>query len=350
MRYHVCAILTVMSVFIASTLFAASDPVPGRNSQAPNNEISNLEKTVTEYRKELNSLKKEIDGLKKELKALDMPPVPDLISLCDKPIPLFDDEVREGFEREFYQLLQDKGLLTILVKRHAKFLAVVSAEIERAKMPPDLVFLAVTESYLNPRVRSVANAGGMWQFIKETGKREGLFINDDVDERYTVTRSTRIALAYLNKLNSEFSDWFLAMAAYNCGENRVRQAIASQCTRDFFGLFLPEETSRYIYRIAAIKEILSNPVKYGLRVERNTYYRPYAVEEMTIELDRETHTSVFAQIMQVPYKRFRMHNLQMRKDKLSPGIYRVYVPVEKVETFLANIKTCPGVYLQKEEQ
>ena len=105
-------------------------------------------------------------------------------------------------------------------------------------MPPDLIYLGIAESYLNPRAVSKANAGGMWQFIKETGKREGLFINDSIDERYSVTRSTRSALGYLNKLHSEFGDWLVAMAAYNAGEARIREvdaepehdAISSRCS------------------------------------------------------------------------------------------------------------------------
>lgn len=351
MKYPIYVAAIIMSLFLGSALFAAAapDPVPARKVQAPTRDISDLEKEVGEYKKELNLLKKEIGGLRKELKTLAMPPAPDLISLCDKPMPLYDDDVREQFEREYYQFLENRGLLTILVKRHAKFLAVISGEIEKAKMPPDLIFLAIAESYLNPRVRSVANAGGVWQFIKDTGKREGLYVNDDIDERYTVTRSTRSALGYLSKLNNEFGDWFLAMAAYNCGENRIRQALATQNSRSFFDLFLPEETSRYVFRIAAIKEILSNPAKYGLQAEKNTYYRPYAVTEFTVEMDRETHTGVLAQTMQIPYNTFRMYNLHIRKDKLPPGIYRIYVPVEKAETFLAGVRMCPGVFLRREE-
>jgi membrane-bound lytic murein transglycosylase D len=278
-----------------------------------------------------------------------MAPVPDIVSICGKPMPLFDEDVREQFEREFYQFLENRGLLTMLVRRQAKFLTVVSDEIERTKMPPDLIFLAIAESYLNPRVKSVADAGGLWQFVKETGKRHGLFINDDIDERYTVTRSTRSALGYLKKLNDEFADWFLAMAAYNCGEGRVREAIANQNSRSFFELFLPEETTRYIYRIAAIKEILGNPGKYGLPAEKGDSYRPYEVAEMTIELDKETHTNVFAQAMQLSYKAFRGYNLHIRRYKLPRGVYHLYVPLEKKEIFLKGIKSCPGVVLQKEE-
>jgi membrane-bound lytic murein transglycosylase D len=333
MRYSVPVMAGIAVLFLSSFLFAQSEVVAKKPLPAD---------------KRTMDLENEISDLKREIASLKMTPVPDIVSLCDKPISLMDDDIREDFEREFYQILENKGLLTILVKRRAKFLAVISEEIDRMKMPPDLIYLAIAESYLNPRVKSVANAGGMWQFIKDTGKRQGLFITDDIDERFTVTRSTRAALTYLKSLNDEFGDWFIAMAAYNAGENRLREAITNQNTKDYFELFLPEETDRYIYRIAALKEILGNPRKYGLSIERRDYYKPYAVAEVTIDLDRETHTSALAQAMEVSYKVFRKHNLHIRKYKLPRGTYRLYVPVEKKESFLKNIKTWPGVTLQRE--
>ena len=105
------------------------------------------------------------------------------------------------------------------MKRYGKFFSVVSRELNKVNMPSDLIYLAIAESYLNPRA-SKANARGMWQFMKDTGKREGLSINDLIDERYSVTRSTASALQYLGGLHDEFGDWLVAMAAYNAGEAR----------------------------------------------------------------------------------------------------------------------------------
>jgi hypothetical protein len=214
---------------------------------------------------------------------------------------------------------------------------VVSEELNKANLPPDLIYLAIAESYLNPRAISKANAGGMWQFIRETGKREGLYIDEHVDERYSVKRSTKSAMAYLKKLHGEFGDWLIAIAAYNAGEGRLREAISNQDTRDFFELFVPEETERYIYRISAIKELLSNPKKYGLTIEKRDYYRPYAVTEVVLEVGKETHTLTLAQCMDLPYKTFREYNLHMRRYKLPRGIYHVYIPAEKKQTFLKKI-------------
>ncbi len=136
------------------------------------------------------------------------------------------------------------------------------------------------------------------------------------------------------------------MAAYNAGEARLRDAIANQNTRDFFDLFLPEETARYVFRIAAVKEIVGNPTKYGLSIERSDYYRPYAVTEVTLELDRETHTAILAQAMDLPYKTFREYNLHIRKYRIPRGVYHLYVPIEKKDAFLRGIRACPGATLQ----
>jgi membrane-bound lytic murein transglycosylase D len=331
---HVALCVAVMLLFAAP---AWADPEAGQK-KGP----QTIERRVAD-------LEREVAGLKRELGYLKMPGLPEELSLCGRPIPLGNEDVREDFEREFYQFIENKGLLTILIKRYGKFFSVVSEELNRANMPSDLIYLAMAESYLNPRAISKANAGGIWQFVKDTGKREGLCVTDQIDERYSIARSTRSALLYLRSLHDEFGDWFVAMAAYNAGEGRLREAISNQNTRDFFQLFLPEETGRYIYRIAAIKEIVENAGQYGLVIEKSDYYRPYAVVEVTIELEKETHTAVLAQAMDLPYKIFREYNLHIRKYRLPRGIYHLYVPVEKKEAFFRGIKLCPGVTVQTEE-
>ena len=94
-------------------------------------------------------------------------------------------------------------------------------------------------------------------------------------------------------------------------------------------MFLPEETERYVYRIAALKEILSNARKYGLPIEKADYYKPYAVAELTIDVERETHTAFLAAAMDLPYRTFRQYNLHIRKYKLPRGVYHLYVPVRE---------------------
>jgi membrane-bound lytic murein transglycosylase D len=340
MRLVAAVSLLAAVMLFAVASYAESDPSLRKPSPSPQIPLSD---------RRIAELEKEIAVLKKEVSFTKMPAIPEQLSLCDKNMPLLDEDIREDFEREFYQFLENKGLLTILVRRHGKFFTAVSAEIDRVNLPPDLIYLAIVESYLNPRAKSSAAAGGMWQFIKDTGKREGLFISDAVDERYSVTRATRSALSYLKKLHDEFGDWFLAMAAYNCGEGRIREAITNQNSKDFFELFLPEETDRYVYRIAALKEILGNPSRYGLPIEKRDYYRPYGVAEVTVDVtDKEIHTLTLSQAMEVPYKVFREYNLQIRKYRLPRGTYHICVPFEKKEVFLKGLRNCPSVSVQRQ--
>ena len=320
--------------FIAIEAYGQSD-VLQRKQQPAERRVADPEREVAGPRKEAGFYS-----------LLTFPPPPESLTLCNKPIPLTVDDIRERFEREYYQMLEHRGLLTILVKRYAKYGPILSDEINKMNLPSDLIYLALIESYLNPRAVSKANAGGMWQFIKETGKREGLNINDNIDERYSIVRSTRSALSYLKKLNDEFGDWLLVMAAYNCGEARIREAIANQGSRDFFDLYLPEETDRYIYRIASIKEIITNTKKYGLTIDQREYYKPFAVTEYVLEVKHDVHTAILAQAMDMSYKTFRELNLHLRKYNLPKGVYYLYVPSEKKDMFLRRIKENPNVGIQ----
>jgi membrane-bound lytic murein transglycosylase D len=281
---------------------------------------------------------RDLAGLRKELHPFSLDAIPESMTLCDRKISLYRDDLRERYEREFFQLIEHRGLMTILVKRYFKYVAAISEEIEKAQAPADLIFLVINESYLNPRAISKANAAGLWQFIQETGKREGLTINDQVDERYNVKKATHSALTHLKRLHGEFGDWIIAMAAYNAGAQRLRDALANQNTRDFFDMYLPEETDRYIFRIMAIKEIVTNREKYGIIVYDRELYKPERLVEVIVELHRETHSNILAKAMDLPYRSFREYNLHLKRYKLAAGAYHINMPSDRKEIFLKNLK------------
>jgi len=214
----------------------------------------------------------------------------------------------------------------------------INEEIQKQSLPADLVFVAVAESYLNPRVVSSASAAGMWQFMKETGKREGLSVSDDIDERYNVKKSTQSALTHLKRLYGEFNDWLIAMAAYNAGAARLKEAIENQNTKDLFDLYLVEETERYVFRIIALKEIILNRERYGVNINEQELYKPLILTEVTLETAREIHSNILAQAMEVSYRTFRINNLHIRKYRMPKGTYRINVPVEKKSLFIMNLK------------
>jgi membrane-bound lytic murein transglycosylase D len=296
--------------------------------------------------KRIGDLEKDVMRLQRQADIFNLDALPDTLVLCDKKIPIFRGDIRERFERELFQLLENRGLLTIIIKRYYKYLPMITEEISRTGVPADLIFLAVTESYLNPRAVSKANAGGMWQFMKETGKMEGLVVNDSVDERYNMKKSTRSALAHLKKLNAQLNDWLLAMAAYNAGPGRVREAIDNQLTRDFFDMYLPEETERYVFRILALKEIIANKERYGFRIDDKELYRPALLSEVVIEASHEFDSCILAKAMDVSYRTYRFNNLHLRKFKLPRGTYRVNVPAEKKDSFIKKMKSYNYIQFQ----
>lgn len=315
---------------VALILLSIGQPV-GAQVNNSSKKTSSLEKKVADLEQEVSILKAMVDFSHANL-------MPDNISLCDKKISLAREEMRERFEREYFQFLENRGLVTILVKRYTKYFGFINTEIQKMALPPDLIYLVITESYLNPRAVSQAQAGGMWQFMKETGKKEGLTINDHVDERFNIKRSTRAALTHLKRLYGEFGDWFIAMAAYNAGAGRLKEAIENQGTRDFFDLYLPEETERYIFRIMAIKEIVSNREKYGIVFSEKELYKPLAISEITIEAVREVPVLTIAKYGDLSYKAFRDLNVHLRKYRLPKGIYIINIPTEKRDVFVKRLK------------
>ncbi|OPX99150.1 MAG: Membrane-bound lytic murein transglycosylase D precursor [Syntrophorhabdus sp. PtaU1.Bin002] len=301
------------------------------DAQVDNKRGGLLEKRIADLEQEIAILKTMVDFDHTDT-------LPESLVLCDKKIPLTRDDIRERFEREYFQLLENRGLMTILVKRYLKYAGLINGETQKMALPSDLIYLVVAESYLNPRAVSSANASGLWQFMKETGKREGLQIDDSVDERYNIKRSTRAALSHLKKLYSEFGDWFVVMAAYNAGRGRLKEAIDNQGTRDFLDLYLPEETERYVFRIMAVKEVISNRERYGIRLYEKELYRPVTVSEISIEAVREVPVLTLARYMDLSYKAFRDLNLHLRKYRLPKGMYNINVPYERRDLFLKRVK------------
>jgi len=325
----ICLLLLIFQLFFMPwPVFAQGD---GERLKA-------LQGRVKELEREMARLKRMLDTSYKFSES---------IVLFDKKIDLTKEEIRERFEREFFLLVERRGLIKILLKRYFKWREFLQREIASTSSHPDLIFVAIAESYLNPRAVSPQKAAGLWQFVKETGREEGLYVDEGLDERYDIVRATRTALAHIKRLEKEFGDSFLALAAYNAGRARVKEAIENQRTRDFFELFLPEETERYVMRIAALKEIISNHEKYGIYVVESELYRSLRVTQRRLVVEREIPVTVISDAMGLSYKAFRDLNLHVRKYKLERGNYYINVPEERVGQFERKISETPFVRLEQ---
>lgn len=199
--------------------------------------------------------------------------LPDELEFCGEKAPLDIPEARERAEREFYLLLQQPGQIMLYLKRSGRYFPMYEDVFRKYNAPDDLKYLSVAESALYMS-RSHAGAVGLWQFMKRTAQAMGLRVDKYIDERRHPKKSTEAAMKYLMQGYKAQNSWTLAAAGYNMGHGSVDARLEHQSGDDYFDLFLNEETSRYIFRILIIKEIMKNPAKYGFMLDPEDYYEP----------------------------------------------------------------------------
>lgn len=209
-------------------------------------------------------------------------PTPESLSFAGADVPLGAFGVREKLDRELLVNTYWHSNTLLMFKRSNRWFPVIEPILERNGIPDDFKYLALIESGLTNAV-SPAGATGFWQFMKSTGESYGLQINDEVDERYHVEKSTEAACKYLNDAYAKFGDWALVAASYNMGMGGVSKQLSRQKVDSYWDLLLNEETGRYVYRILAIKEILNNGSAYGFIVRPGDLYEPYTTREVTLD-------------------------------------------------------------------
>ena len=261
-----------------------------------------------------------------EIKAVKLP---DSMSLAGELVPLDRPDIRERMDRELLvnTYWQSNGLL--LIKRAHKYFPVIEPLLAKYGLPDDFKYLSLAESGLM-NVKSYAGAAGFWQFLKGTAREYGLEVNDNVDERYHLEKATRIAAEYLKKSKEKFGSWTLATAAYNAGDGRISQRLKEQQVTNYFDLLLNEETSRYVFRILALKEIISNPTKYGFVFNQEDLYKPTKTYEVAIDT-AITDIASFAKGFGVTYKDLKLENPWLRETSLnnkSKKLYFIKIPTK----------------------
>jgi LysM repeat protein len=252
-------------------------------------------------------------------------------------MPLENPDVFEMLDREFTVMVWDHARVFMLLKRAARYFPFIEKALRDAGMPDDLKYLAVAESSLIPYARSSSGALGHWQFIPETGQRKGLRKDHNVDERMALERSTEAAILYLTQLKAMFGSWTLAMAAYNCGENRMQKEIGEQRVSDYYRLNLPMETERYVFRIAAIKIIMENPRRYGYVMPEDQLYKPLKFDTVTVSLSSPVHITDLAQAIGTDFKVIKELNPELLNYHLPVGQYSFKVPAGSGRSALAAL-------------
>jgi hypothetical protein len=230
-------------------------------------------------------------------------------------VPVNDPEVMERVDREFLVNTYWQSNALLLMKRAHTYFPVIEPILAKNGIPDDFKYLAVAESGLD-NVVSRAGATGFWQIMKPTGKQYGLEINKNIDERYHLEKSTEVACKYLNKYKKKYGNWTLAAAAYNAGTGSIDKYLGIQQVDDYYDLLLGQETGRYVFRIMAIKEILSHPEEYGFEIEKEDLYS--AVPTFKVEVDKPVLSFAnFAQEYEINYKILKRHNPWLREAHLN---------------------------------
>ena len=210
------------------------------------------------------------------------PAIPTRVQFAGRNIDLTRHDLRERFDRELLTFTYMHGTTYQIIKRANRYFPLIEPILREQGVPDDFKYLAVVESYLNPRVVSPAGAVGIWQFVEDTAKECGLEVNSEVDERRHVQKATAAACRYLKKSHDLYGDWLTAAASYNAGRRRITSSLDEQGADDCFGLHLNEETSRYIFRLMAAKELLTHPKDFGFHLRREDFYHTVRTREVAV--------------------------------------------------------------------
>ena len=225
-----------------------------------------------------------------------------------------------------------------MLERSEKYLFYVTNEVQKRNMPMEIALLPMIESAYNPIATSRKKAAGMWQFIPSTGKIYGLKQNWWVDNRRNVTESTDAALNYLEKLYKEFGSWELALASYNAGEGRISRAIKrnkrNKKSTSYYSLRIPRETKNYVPKLFAIKNIISNPKKYGLSlpyIKNKPYFE-------TITVNKNIDTQLIARLAEISNEEFQLLNPQHKRPviKVTNIPEKINLPYQNIHIFNYN--------------
>jgi len=253
--------------------------------------------------------------------------IPEDLSFAGEKVQLNKTDIRERIDRELLVNTYWQSNALLWFKRTNKYFPVIEPILKEKGVPDDFKYLSVIESDLR-NVSSPAGARGMWQMLKDAGRENGLEINDNVDERYHLEKATRAACDYLIEAKERLGNWTLAAAAYHAGNYGIEKRLKEQMVDSYYDVLAGENTERYVPRIVAAKEILSNPEKYGFEFDKDDLYElgPTYVVQVDTAI---TNIADFAKKFDTNYKELKMYNPWLRQNKLnnkSRKLYEIKIP------------------------
>lgn len=249
--------------------------------------------------------------------------IPKNLNLAGEKVPTTDFTVREAMERELIINTYWQSQSLLLHKRANRWFPIIEPILKQNEIPDDFKYIALIESQLT-NVVSPQGAAGFWQIVEPTAKEYGLEVSEDVDERYNVIKATQVACKYFKDAYKQFNNWTLVAASYNRGIGGMQGALDKQKVDNYYDLLLTEETARYVYRILAMKEIISRPKVYGFILRKKDLYPMVAAKKITV--DSTIHDLAnFAIEQKINYKILKTFNPWLRSNALNNPDHKKYI-------------------------
>lgn len=243
-------------------------------------------------------------------------------------LPMDNFDVRERLDRELLSNTYQHTTTILHLKNMYKYFPMMEKVLKENGVPDDFKYMAVAESSFRNAV-SNAGARGVWQFMKLIADYYNLEMNNEVDERYNVEKATEAACKYLKSYKERFGTWTLAAVAYNYGGTRLAKDIKDQGTNNYYDLYLNAETSQYLFRIVAIKEVMKNPEAFGFYLTEEDGYKPLS-NYKTVEVSESIpNLAAFAKEQGTTYRMLKVFNPWLIADQLSnpkKKTYQIKIP------------------------
>jgi len=241
--------------------------------------------------------------------------LPEKLAFADEAVPLENFDIRESLDREMLIVANYHSQDLLYLKKTTRYFSVIEPILKKNDVPDDFKYLALAESGFLDKVISPAGAVGIWQFMKSAAIENGLEVNDEIDERYHIEKATEAACSYLKKSFARYGKWTMVAASYNAGINGMNRQIDIQDTKNYYDLLLNEETSRYLFRILALKLVIGEPEKYGFKVSDEEKYPVIPVSEVKVTGSVNSFTD-FARANNINYKLLKQFNPWLRQPYL----------------------------------
>ncbi len=255
--------------------------------------------------------------------------ISDTVSFGGDLVDLTRYDVKEKFDREILSITYRHSYTLLSIKRANRYFPIIEPILKANGVPEDFKFLALTESNFDPRAISPVKAAGIWQIMPSTAKELGLKVDEEVDERYDIEKSTVAACKYFKRAYEKYGDWLLVAASYNAGMGRISREMERQKASSFFDMWLNTETGRYVYRILAIKSFLEEPKKYGYYLDKAEFYPAVKMEKLEVDTTI-ADLAEFASKVGVPYVQVKELNPWLRDRQLTVRngeTYEIMIPV-----------------------